>query len=152
MKSILLSFVSLLFTATMFAQTQAAAGVTVKKAENYVKFKELTYNFGKIKKDVQVSHDFLFSNISDKPVVIESAFGSCGCTTPVWPQAPIAKGKTEKLVAGFTAPTVGPFNKTITVKLAGVDAPMNLTITGEVLSPEDYAKFEKEKGASKKSK
>jgi hypothetical protein len=149
MKSILMSLAALVITATSFAQTQAAAGVTTKKAENYVKFKELSYNFGKIKKDVQVSHEFAFTNVSEKPVVIESAVGSCGCTTPVWPQAPIAKGKTDKLTAGFTAPTVGPFTKTITVKLAGVEAPMNLTITGEVLSPEDYAKFEKEKGSKK---
>jgi len=151
MKSIFLSFAALMISVTMFAQTQAAAaaGVTVKKAENYVKFKELTYNFGKIKKDVRVEHEFAFSNISEKPVVIESAFGSCGCTTPVWPQAPIAKGKTDKLVAGFTAPAVGPFTKTITVKLAGVESPMNLTITGEVLTPEEYAKFEKEKGSKK---
>lgn len=149
MKSLFLSLAALMITATMFAQTTAAAGVTVKKAENYVKFKELTYNFGKIKKDVQVSHEFLFTNVSEKPVVIESALGSCGCTTPVWPQAPIAKGKTDKLTAGFTAPTVGAFTKTITVKLAGVETPVNLTITGEVLTPEDYAKFEKEKGSKK---
>jgi hypothetical protein len=149
MKSIFLSCAALFISVAMFAQTQAAAGVTTKKAENYLKFKELTYNFGKIKKDVQVSHEFPFTNISEKPVVIESAFGSCGCTTPVWPQTPVAKGKTDKLVAGFTAPSVGPFSKTITVKVAGVDAPMTLTITGEVLSPEDYAKYEKEKGSKK---
>ncbi|MET0242061.1 MAG: DUF1573 domain-containing protein [Flavitalea sp.] len=149
MKSLILSLALLTCSATMFAQTQAAAGVTVKKAENYIKFKELTYDFGKIKKDVQVKHDFAFTNVSEKPIIIESAFGSCGCTTPVWPQAPIAKGKADKLVAGFTAPTVGKFSKTITVKLAGVDAPVQLTITCEVLTPEDYAKFEKDKGSKK---
>lgn len=149
MKGLFLSLAAMMVSATMFAQTQTAAGVTTQKAENYVKFKELTYDFGKIKKDVQVSHEFVFSNISDKPVVIESAFGSCGCTTPVWPQTPIAKGKSDKLVAGFTAPQVGPFTKTITVKVAGVAAPMNLTIKGEVLTPEAYAKYEKEKGSKK---
>jgi hypothetical protein len=149
MKSFFLSLAAVMISATMFAQTQAVAGVTAKKAENFVKFKEVTHNFGKIKKDVQVSYDFVFSNISSRPVVIESAQGSCGCTTPVYPQTPIAKGKTDKLTAGFTAPTVGPFTKTITVKLAGVEAPMNLTITGEVLSPEEYAKYQKEKGSKK---
>ena len=40
-----------------------------------------------------------------------------------------------------SAPAIGAFNKTITVKFAGVATPVQLTITGEVLSADDYAKF-----------
>jgi hypothetical protein len=148
MKRFVLSLAAVVLSATMFAQAQVA---NATKAPEIVKFKEIVYDFGKIKQNVTVTHDFVFSNVSDKPVVVESAMASCGCTTPVWPQAPVAKGKTDKISAGFTAPTVGPFTKDITVKLAGVDAPIKVTIKGEVLSPDDYAKYEKEKG-SKKSK
>ena len=142
MKKIMLAITAVVVSATLFAQN-----ATQKKAEDIVKFKELTYNFGKIKQGAPVTHDFTFSNQSDKPVVIESATPSCGCTTPVFPQAPIAAGKSDKITAGFNAAAVGPFNKAITVKLAGVDAPLEIRITGEVLTTEDYAKFEKEKNS-----
>lgn len=149
MKRFVLAVAAVMISATMFAQTQVA--LAGKKAEDVVKFKELTFNFGKIKQNVTVSHDFVFSNVGDKPVVIESAMASCGCTTPVWPQGPVAKGKTDKISAGFTAPNVGTFTKDITVKVAGIETPVVVKITGEVLSPVDYAKYEQTKG-SKKSK
>lgn len=142
MKKMLLFFAVTLFSVTLFAQGASVA----KKPEELVKFKDLSYNFGKIKQGVPVTHDFQFSNVSDKPIVIETAQPSCGCTTPVWPQAPVAKGKTDKITAGFNAGAVGPFNKTITVKLAGVDGAVTLTITGEVLTTEEYVKYEKSKG------
>jgi hypothetical protein len=143
MKKIMLAITAVFVSATLFAQNATQQ----KKAEDLVKFKELSYNFGKIKQNTPVNHDFVFSNTSDKPVIIESATPSCGCTTPVFPQAPIAAGKSDKITAGFNAAAAGPFNKTITVKLAGIDAPLEIRITGEVLTSEDYAKFEKEKGS-----
>lgn len=142
MKKVMLALTAILVSATIFAQNAVQ-----KKAEDVVKFKDLTYNFGKIKQSVPVTHDFVFSNTSDKPVIIESATASCGCTTPVYPQTPVAAGKSDKITAGFNAAAAGPFNKTISVKVAGIDAPLEIRITGEVLTSEDYAKFEKEKGS-----
>ena len=146
MKSFVLAFAALILTAGVFAQTAPA---TVKKVDNYVKFKDVTHDFGKIKQGTPVTYAFAFSNITDKPVVIESATASCGCTTPTKPEAPIAKGKEDKITAGFNAAAAGPFNKTIFVKVAGVDQPMELKITGEVLNADDYAKFEKDKATKK---
>lgn len=142
MKKVMLALTAILVSATIFAQNAVQ-----KKAEDVVKFKDLTYNFGKIKQSVPVTHDFVFANTSDKPVIIESATASCGCTTPVYPQTPIAAGKSDKITAGFNAAAAGPFNKTISVKVAGIDTPLEIRITGEVLTSEDYAKFEKEKGS-----
>jgi len=147
MKSLVLAFAALILTAGVFAQTAAPA--TVKKADNYVKFKDVTHDFGKIKQGTPVTYAFAFSNITDKPVVIESATASCGCTTPTKPEAPVAKGKEDKITAGFNAAAAGPFNKTIYVKVAGVDQPLELKITGEVLKAEDFANYEKEKEAKK---
>ena len=146
MKRIVVALSALLLSAGVFAQQPDA---TVKKAENYAKFADTKHDFGKIKQGVPVTYDFMFSNVSDKPIVIETATPSCGCTTPVWPQAPVAKGKDDKITAGFNAQNAGPFNKTITVKIAGVDQPVTLIITGEVLSAEEYAKQVKEKEPKK---
>ncbi|MBO9572526.1 MAG: DUF1573 domain-containing protein [Chitinophagaceae bacterium] len=138
MKNIFLALSVMFISTGIFAQ-QAQA----KKAEETVKFKETVYDFGKIKQGVPVTHDFEFTNTSAKPVVIETATASCGCTTPSWPQAPVAKGKTDKIKAGFNAAAPGSFTKQITVKIAGVDTPTQLTIKGEVLSAEDYSKLQK---------
>lgn len=152
MKKALATLSILFVSVALFAQTaQTAAPQTQKKAEDYVKFTETVYDFGKIKQGVPVTHDFAFSNISGQPVVIEYASASCGCTTPTWPQGAIAKGKNDKLTAGFNAATPGKFTKPITVKVAGVDVPMQITITGEVLTAEEYVKYEAAKKNGGKS-
>lgn len=137
MKSIMLALSVMFLSTAVFSQT--------KKAEELVSFKETVYDFGKIKQGVPVTHDFTFTNIGDKPVVIESATASCGCTTPTWPQAPVAKGKQDKIKAGFNAAAPGAFTKQITIKVAGAPAPTTLTIKGEVLSADAYAQFQKNK-------
>lgn len=130
MKRTLLTIMIAFLVAPVFAQTAAVQ----KKAEDYIKFKETKFNFGKIKQGVPVTHDFAFTNISGAPVIIENAQASCGCTTPKWPQAPIAKGGSDKITAGFNAAAPGPFTKEIYVKVKGVDVPFPITITGEVVS------------------
>ena len=133
MKKLFLFATVLLASAGVFAQ--------VKKAEEVVKFKEVTYDFGKIKQGSPVTHEFAFTNISNSPVIIESAVPSCGCTTPVKPEGAIGKGKDDKITAGFNAAAAGPFNKSITIKVAGVDQPLQLKITGEVLTADAYTKY-----------
>ncbi|MBZ5857074.1 DUF1573 domain-containing protein [Flavihumibacter profundi] len=137
MKSLALTLFAVVLSASIFAQG--------KKADEFAKFSEQKFNFGKIKQGVPVNHVFEFTNISDQPLVIESATASCGCTTPTWPQQPTAKGKSNKITAGFNAASAGPFEKTIFVKVAGADQPLELRISGEVLNAEQYAKFESEK-------
>jgi len=126
MKTLILALSVMLFSTAVFSQS--------KKAEELVDFKEKVFDFGKIKQGVPVNHEFQFTNISDKPVVIESATASCGCTTPSWPQAPVAKGKTDKVKAGFNAAAPGAFTKQITIKVAGAEQPMVITIKGEVVA------------------
>ncbi|ULQ53068.1 DUF1573 domain-containing protein [Flavihumibacter fluvii] len=134
MKKIALTLFAVVISAAIFAQT--------KKAEEMAKFTELKYNFGKIKQGVPVTHVFEFTNVSEQPLVIESATASCGCTTPTWPQQPTAKGKSNKVTAGFNAAAPGPFEKTVFVKIAGADQPLELKISGEVLTAEQFAKVE----------
>src|SRR5579872_6090893 len=110
MKKLFLFASAVVLSTTLFAQQAAPQ----KKAEDVVKFKEMTYDFGKIKQSVPVTHDFAFVNVSDAPVIIESATPSCGCTTPVKPEGAIPKGKENKITAGFNAAAAGPFNKSIT--------------------------------------
>ncbi len=58
-------------------------------------------------------------------------------------------GATAKLKVQYNAAAVAPFTKDVYVKLAGVDQPKTLHITGEVLTAEAYDTYMKEKGKSK---
>ena len=125
MKKAVLFFSAFILSLSLFAQEKTVSDV--------IKFNETVYDFGKIKQGVPVYHDFMFTNISPNPIVIESAVPSCGCTTPVRPEGAVPKGKENKIVAGFNAASPGPFNKSITVKVAGIDVPVQLIIKGEVV-------------------
>jgi hypothetical protein len=145
----------LLFTMAAFAITSWAVAQKTEgkqKAEDLISFKEKKHDFGKIKQGVPVTYDFAFQNTSDKPVVIENAWASCGCTTPTKPEQPVAKGKSNIIKAGFNAAAAGEFDKTVYVKVQGIDIPLELRITGVVLNAEAYAKYESEKKNSKGSK
>lgn len=134
MKKLMLCLVVSVIAFAGFAQTGA------KKAEDVVKFKEIRHNFGKIKQGVPVTHDFEFLNVGNEPIIIETATASCGCTTPTWPQQPVMKTKADKIKAGFNAAAPGAFEKTVFVKIKGIDVPYELKIAGEVLAPADYDK------------
>jgi hypothetical protein len=128
MKKAVLFLSAFILTLSVFAQEKTVTDV--------IKFNETVYDFGKIKQGVPVYHDFMFTNISANPIVIESAVPSCGCTTPVKPEGAVPKGKENKIIAGFNAANPGPFNKSITVKVAGIDVPVQLIIKGEVMVTE----------------
>ncbi|MEY3350810.1 MAG: hypothetical protein RIQ50_921 [Bacteroidota bacterium] len=136
MKRFMLMMLMVCASVLTYAQTNV-------KADAVVKFKELRHNFGKIKQGVPVTHDFEFTNVSGQPVIIETATASCGCTTPTWPQAPVMKEKAAIIKAGFNAAAPGPFEKTVYVKVKGIDAPLELRIAGEVISAADFDKLNK---------
>ena len=124
----------LMFIAMLGIGFAASAQTSAKKAEDLIKFKEIKYNFGKIKQGAPVTHDFEFTNVGGTPLTIENATASCGCTTPSWPQQPIMSGKSDKIKAGYNAAAPGVFEKSIYVKVKGVDYPVEIKIAGEVVA------------------
>ena len=112
------------------------AAMAQQKIEDVIKVDMEAYNFGKVKQGVPVTTYFTITNISDKPIVIESAQASCGCTTPEWSREPIAPNATTKIKVGYNAAAPGSFTKPVTIKLAGIDATKQVNITGEVVNAE----------------
>ncbi|HTM92964.1 MAG TPA: DUF1573 domain-containing protein [Flavisolibacter sp.] len=90
-----------------------------------------------------VTTSFTVTNSSDKPVVLESVIASCGCTTPEWSKEPIAPGASAQIKVGYNAAALSTFTKNITIRLAGVQEPKIIHITGEVLTPDAYAAYQK---------
>ena len=128
MKKLFLAATALIFSVVVMAQT---------KAEDVAKFNTETHSFGKIKQNVPVTYYFEIRNISNKPIVVENASASCGCTVPEKPEQPIAPGQVGKLKVVYNAAVVGPINKDVYVKFAGIDQQKVLHITGEVVKAEE---------------
>ena len=120
-----------------------------QKADDIIKVKIEKHDFGKIKQNSPVTTYFEITNTSDKPVVIETATASCGCTTPEYAKEPIAPGTSTKIKVGYNAAAIGAFNKDVFVKLAGVQETKNLKIIGEVLDAASYDTFVKQNQKSK---
>ncbi len=128
--------------ATAFVLSLAAMSQT--KADDMIKVNEDTHNFGKVKQNVPVTYSFEIKNVSDKVVVVENTWASCGCTTPDKITDPIAPGKTAKLKVQYNAAAAGPINKDVYIKISGVDQPKTVHITGEVLTAEAYEAWTKD--------
>lgn len=127
MKKIFLFASALVFSVAVMAQTQL-------KADDVVKFTREKHDFGKIKQGVPVTYYFEFKNISDKPVVVENASASCGCTVPEKPEKPIAPGATGKIKVQYNAAAMGVLNKDVYIKFAGIEQQKTVHITGEVVA------------------
>ena len=136
----------LLFIAAAFIVTAGAMAQTTKPDE-LAKFNTDKYDFGKVKQNVPAVYSFEITNTSDKPLVIENAHATCGCTVPEWQKDPIAPGKTTKIKVQYNAANGGHFDKAVYVKFAGVDEEKTLGITGEVLAADAFDAWAKEEAA-----
>lgn len=134
----------------MAAAFMITAGAMAQKADDVIKVGSEKHDFGKIKQGVPVTTYFEVKNTSDKPVVIENAWGSCGCTTPEVPKEPIMPKATTKLKVQYNAAALGAFNKDVYIKLAGVEEPKNIKISGEVMEASAYDAAFKKTSAAKK--
>ena len=70
---------------------------------------------GKLKANESVSITWRFRNIGTKPLVIENATASCGCTVPEKPEQPIAPGQEGMIKATFNGSGQGTILKQVHV-------------------------------------
>jgi hypothetical protein len=136
----------LLFIAAAFIVTSGAMAQTTKP-DQLAKFNTDKYDFGKVKQNVPAVYSFEITNTSNKPLVIENAHATCGCTVPEWQKDPILPGKTTKIKVQYNAANLNHFDKQVFVKFAGVEEEKVLAITGEVLATDAYDAYVKEEAA-----
>ena len=118
-----------------------ATAMAQQTADEVMKVNTEKIDFGKIKQNNPVTSSFTITNKSNKPIVIENAWGSCGCTTPEVPKEPIAPNSSTKIKVAYNAAALGTFTKDVFVKLAGVQEPKVIKITGEVLDDAAYSAY-----------
>ncbi|MDR3060917.1 MAG: DUF1573 domain-containing protein, partial [Dysgonamonadaceae bacterium] len=120
-----------------------ATGIVFSQGKPVAKFDKTTHDFGQVSEsDGDVSCKFFLTNDGDVPLVITNVTASCGCTTPEWTKEPIApKGKGSVTVTYGAKGRPGPISKTVSVYMNQGDAPVVLSIKGNVnpkpLTPEE---------------
>lgn len=98
-----------------------------------IAFEANAHDFGSIDQNSENQYTFNFTNTGDKPLIIETATGSCGCTVPEFPREPIAPGATSQIKVVYKpGKQKGLQNKTITVIANTQPKDTRLNITANV--------------------
>ena len=72
--------------------------------------------FGALKLNTEVTSKMTVTNTGDKPLILKSVVGSCGCTVPEYPTTPIEPGKSADITVKYSSGSVtGDFNKSVTI-------------------------------------
>ena len=97
-------------------------------------FENETIDYGTIPHNADGKREFVFTNNGNKPLIIESTQGSCGCTVPTTPKDPIQPGQKGVIGVKYATDRVGPFTKNVTIKSNAVGQETKVvTIKGNVL-------------------
>ena len=134
MKKIVLAIA--LISGVIVAQAQTNSS-TVKEVANGPKmeFKTSVVDYGLIEHNADGKREFVLTNTGNAPLIISNAKGSCGCTVPTWPKAPIAPGESASIGVKYATNRIGKFTKTITLTTNAPEKTKILTIKGEVKKP-----------------
>lgn len=124
--------VTVMMALILLSALAAAAG-----KEARAKFKEETWDFGRVKQGEVLAHEFVFVNEGDAPLVIERVATSCGCTAALASEDRIAPGKEGRIKASFdTRGYAGSVVKYVTVESNdAANARRELKITAEIDVP-----------------
>lgn len=119
--------------------------VSLAQQAKQLNFLEETHDFGVVNENKgPVTHEFVFTNNSPRPVKILKVQASCGCTTPGWSKEVIPPGKQGFIQASYDPKgRPGFFSKSLTVTTDLEAAPVILQIKGQVTNdakpaPSDY--------------
>lgn len=125
-------------TAKKVAKKETAKIETPKVDGAGMLFENETIDYGTVAPNSDGKREFVFVNNGNKPLIIESTQGSCGCTVPTKPEKAIQPGERGVIGVKYDTSRAGqPFTKTVTVKsnATGQETKV-LTIKGTVLPAE----------------
>ena len=108
-------------------------GIAFASAQAEIKFDNLTHDFGTFSEESPVvTCTFTFTNVGDKPLIINQAVASCGCTVPEYTKDPVQPGEkgSIKVTYNGTGKFPGHFKKSITVRTNGKVEMIRLYIEG----------------------
>jgi hypothetical protein len=113
--------------------TAKSRDAEIKKEVALMTLDKREFDFGTVKEGEIVETIFKVTNSGTTDLVITNATGSCGCTVPIWPKAPIKPGETGDIAIKFN--TSGKPNrqiKTVTLTTNTASGRELLTLKGSV--------------------
>jgi hypothetical protein len=114
----------------------AVASTFASQAQE-ISFEKDIHDFGTFEQHGNGLYEFKFTNTGDAPLIISNSKGSCGCTVPIWPKAPIAPGASEVIKVKYDTKRIGAFNKSVTITSnAKTDPTKVIRIKGKTLAAE----------------
>lgn len=123
-------------TPTTVATTLAPVGPITE-----ITFEESEIDFGEIEEGTIVTQVFTFTNTGNEPLILIDVKGSCGCTVPEWPRAPIAVGETASITVEFNSKNKkGKRNQRVTIK-ANTEVPQTFIYLKGSIVPKDETDF-----------
>ncbi len=128
-RNLITLFIALIVAVALNAVSAAEGGAAIT-------FKETKVDFGNIHtKNGSVTATYQFTNTGTEPLVIITVTnGGCGCTTPSYPKAPIAPGKTGEIKITFDpSGRRGEFNREVKVKTNASKKRIGLRFSGVIL-------------------
>jgi len=125
------AFVFTIQAQNLASNTKNTSGLNAEFS--FFNWSQTTYDFGKVKVNNPVTHEFSFINVGEVPLVITSVQASCGCTVAKYTKDPVSPGSSGFVTATYSAAKVGVFTKTVTVNANTEAGSVQLTIKGEVV-------------------
>ena len=114
--------------------------VTPAGPSTSLSFAESTFNFGTVTEGEIITHTFNFTNTGEEPLIVADARGTCGCTVPSKPTAPIAPGETGEITVRFdTRNKVGERQQRVTITANTDPAQTYISLDGTVVADPNAA-------------
>lgn len=96
------------------------------------KFDSESHDFGRIPQNKSVTHEFVFTNTGDSPIIISDVKPTCGCSVAEFTKTPVKPSEKGTIKVVFNAAAAGPFTKSFIVRSNTKTPVKNLTIKGIV--------------------
>lgn len=135
MKSYLLSLCFALIAGIAFGQLEPADNISADGPQ--MNLESLVVDYGTIDQHSEPLRVLNFTNTGNSPLIIKSARGSCGCTVPEWPKAPIMPGEASTIEIRYATNRLGKFSKTVTLTTNEEGDPRVITVKGHVNEAEN---------------
>lgn len=92
----------------------------------------MEHDFGTLQHNEPQTYDFIFTNITEDPILIDNVRTSCGCTASEWTLEPILPDSSSYIRIEYDAERKGYFRKKIAVFFSGQRKADKLWVEGVV--------------------
>ncbi|MDB9702238.1 DUF1573 domain-containing protein [Flavobacteriales bacterium] len=128
--------ITLLMATAIFSQTSLSSSLVELVKKGMFSFETEILDYGTIEQNSDGNRFFVFTNTGEEPISISKIKGSCSCTVPSTPEAPIMPGEKAEIKVKYATNRVGAFNKTVTIYSNASEEIKMVRIKGNVIKAE----------------